>query len=394
MERKYIPPRLVDCNGDLTGAWYIIYRVFDTKAGRYQRFRITKGFRDLPTAEERYKWAEQLMKKINAKLQDTSFDPFLQNEVVITDEIGYEGKAKVRVATYDITHFINLYFSEHRSNLRKKSVQTYQSKVRVFTQWLEEHNLIYNHPKFFMAKWVTDFTTYLRAEKKVSNRTHNSYIQTLFSIWQWFIKMNFADTNPWSRADRLKYMSTSKRPFTKEQSKRIMERLAAMDPWLQFFCEFQYHLLTRPCSEQIRVKLDYIDWQHQTLKIPGHISKNHKTQLVAIPNVLFEKMLRMGLQDMPKGHYIFGKFGPSEIPASRDYFSKTFRKHLDALGIGKDWSMYSWKHTMNQRAAMKGIPIKEMQMQNRHHSLDQYDQYLKGLTVLDGKNLFDNLPEI
>lgn len=31
---------------------------------------------------------------------------------------------------------------------------------------------------------------------------------------------------------------------------------------------------------------------------------------------------------------------------------------------------------------------------NRHHSLDQFDQYLKGLTVRDGYNFYNNLPEL
>lgn len=66
---------------------------------------------------------------------------------------------------------------------------------------------------------------------------------------------------------------------------------------------------------------------------------------------------------------------------------------------GKFWfiwklslKMYSWKHTMNQRAAMAGIPLKGQQVQNRHQCLDQMDEYMKGLTVRDAKSLFTSIP--
>lgn len=107
-----------------------------------------------------------------------------------------------------------------------------------------------------------------------------------------------------------------------------------------------------------------------------------------------EKICQFKISEYPGNFYIFGRYCPSEKRVGRDHYSKAFRKILDHLKIGHDWSMYSWKHTMNQRAAMSGIPVRELQIQNRHHSLDQMNEYLKGLTVRDAKNLFSIIPKM
>lgn len=137
-----------------------------------------------------------------------------------------------------------------------------------------------------------------------------------------------------------------------------------------------------------------IDWHNQELIIRGEISKNKKTQRVAITNVFMQKIEQMEIRNYPGSYYIFGRSCPSDVLTSRDHFSKRFRKVLDKLGIGKGYSMYSWKHTMNQRAAIKGIPLKTIQIQNKHHSLDQLSAYLKGLTIRDVHLLFTDIPDL
>lgn len=395
MIRKIIPPRLVNNQMDLNSAWYIIYQVFDVKAGRFRRFRFSKGFSKFKTVDERMDYAMKQLQYWNDRLRDPAFDPFACNRVIVSDQLAYQRSPhKSRTAGYDIRHYLNQYFASQRKYLRKKSFATYQSRARIFSKWLVDEKLNRDHPKFFTFESAESFLKHIHSTRKIEPRTVNSYTQTMFTIWEWFCSREICEVNPWKKIRRLKYHSRSKRPFSPQQTEAIRKRLLAEDPWLWFFCEFQYYTLVRPCSEQQHLIADDIDWFAQTLKVRSEIAKNHKTQNVALPNHLIDRLREWDLMNIPKHWYIFGKTGPSERPAPRDYFSKQLRKHLTALGIGREWSMYSWKHTMNQRAALRGVPLKEMQMQNRHHSLDQMDQYMKSLTVVDGKNLYDNLPEI
>ena len=41
-----------------------------------------------------------------------------------------------------------------------------------------------------------------------------------------------------------------------------------------------------------------------------------------------------------------------------------------------------------------GVSVKELQMQLRHHSLDQVNAYLRQMGVMDMDNLVDRFPEI
>ena len=43
--------------------------------------------------------------------------------------------------------------------------------------------------------------------------------------------------------------------------------------------------------------------------------------------------------------------------------------------------LYSWKHTGVVMAVKAGIHIKQLQIQFRHHGLDQVDQYLRDLGI-------------
>lgn len=109
--------------------------------------------------------------------------------------------------------------------------------------------------------------------------------------------------------------------------------------------------------------------------------------------IRFDQIL-MPFLYIEKNISILGIYNPSGNRVGRDHSSAAFRKVIDNLKIGRDRSMYSWKHTMNQGSAMSGIPLKELRFQNRIHSLDRMDEYMKGLTVWDAKHLFTNIPKM
>lgn len=69
---------------------------------------------------------------------------------------------------------------------------------------------------------------------------------------------------------------------------------------------------------------------------------------------------------------------------------------LNALGFDKNkgYCLYSWKHTGAIQAVKNGVGVKELQIQLRHHSLDQVNEYLRQMGVWDLKNLQANFPAI
>jgi integrase len=393
MNRKVILPQLV--GKTMTDQWYVEFSVFDESEGKMVRFRKSKGFAALKTIQERRAYGIKQVVRWEAKLRDLKYNPFENNVVVITDTIEYRVNPKrVKHSEYNLSYFLNAYFKEKHGELRPKTINTYKAKARILLTWLENRQLHDYHPKYLSMPMIKAFSEYLVLNRQVHNRTFNAYVQTFSTIWEFMISKNVAEQNVWKGISKKRFQSKSQRPFSPEQSERIVQFLGKVNPWLLFYCEFQYHTLIRPCSEQPQIRVSDIDFHAHELIVRGEISKNKKTQRVAIPDQLMARVTEFQIQNSPGDYFVFGKYGPSPTPVGKDYFSKMFREVLTKLKIGKDWSMYSWKHTMNQRAAMQGIPVKELQIQNRHHSLDQMDAYLKGLTVRDAKNLFDNIPKM
>ncbi len=379
----------------LKDRWYIEFSVQNEQTGEFVRFRKFKGFSKLNTLEEKRSYGLKQLAYWEARLRDLQYDPFGDNIVVITDHMEYKiNPNRLKKSGYNLQYFMNQYFTEKKGMLRAKSYSTYMAKARIFLSWAEQQKIQDTHPKLLTIPMVNAFSQYLIRQRQVHNRSHNAYIQTMFSIWEFLKQKKVVDQNVWREVPKKRYYSQSLKPFSIEQSDRIRDFLGMSNPWLLFFCEFTYHTLVRPCSEQTRLKVSDIDFHNQELLVRGEISKNKKTQRIAIPNRLMKRIREYKIIEYPGDFYIFGRFCPSPDPVSVDYFSKIFRAVLTQLGMSKEWSMYSWKHTMNQRAAMNGVPVKELQIQNRHHSLDQMDTYLKGLTVKDAKSLFDKIPNL
>ncbi len=74
-----------------------------------------------------------------------------------------------------------------------------------------------------------------------------------------------------------------------------------------------------------------------------------------------------------------------------------YEKHkriLKKLNFGKGYCMYSWKHTGAIAAVKAGVSVKELQMQLRHHSLDETDKYLRQMGVRHITNFRVSMPDI
>ena len=154
-------------------------------------------------------------------------------------------------------------------------------------------------------------------------------------------------------------------------------------------CLLQYYCFIRP-NELRQLKVEFVNLHATYIEIPGLVSKNRKTQRVAIPNGLLSE-LNFLMQCEPE-HFIFG--GPGPESPGRDYLSKAHRRVLKALNIKGRYGFYSWKHTGAVKAYKAGINMKDLQLQLRHHSLDMVNEYLKNLGVMDSDRIKNQFPAI
>jgi len=132
------------------------------------------------------------------------------------------------------------------------------------------------------------------------------------------------------------------------------------------------------CHSEVRqLKRSYIRLDNNQIYIPGHISKNGKEGYVTIPES-FRRVIAESDEFNSDREYIFQSRN-IEKPVSKNMMGYRYRNLVKGLKLGRDFTLYSWKHSGVVAAYNAGIDIKTIQSQCRHHSLEQTDIYLKSL---------------
>lgn len=259
--------------------------------------------------------------------------------------------------------------------LRKKSAQTIASIVQTFLDWAESQNLYFYSD--IGGSQALAFFQYLIEVKKLHPTTLTTY--------RFRIKSFFKDVipNPFEKIKTFHTGTTPAKPFTHDEIAKLKAYMIEHDPQLWLFVRFVYFTLIRPNSELRLLKISDIDFSYGRITIPANIAKNKRYQTVVIPSAFLAQIQH--LKAYPKDFYIFSKSGePGIKPTSYNYFYNRHCKVLEAnaLRFGK-YQLYGWKHTGALAMIRAGIPMKQVQMQGRWHSLDQMDEYLRGFGLND-----------
>lgn len=265
--------------------------------------------------------------------------------------------------------------ARHEPNLRKKSYQTYISKL--------------NHLFKAVGDRVVDAATLawyfgqLPATQCSMAQTRKRQLRTIF---------NMADMG-----HLLENITVSKgqskplRYFQPHQVKQLMAWMAEHDPELRLYCQFVFYTFLRPRSELRLMRVSDIYFEERKILVRGEVAKNKKTEYVAIPDAFYPALV--ALMTRPPNSYIFPGTERGK-PGGYNTIGERHLKMLRELDYSSDYAMYSWKHTGAVMAVRAGIGLKELQLQLRHHSLDQVNAYLRQLNVTDFSNLRKAFPGI
>ncbi|BDS13088.1 tyrosine-type recombinase/integrase [Aureispira anguillae] len=262
---------------------------------------------------------------------------------------------------------------------RPKTYQCKKSKIDIFLKWMQR------------KKWTEDnvyqfFFEYLTKEKRVAPTTYNDYIRCITQALGWCDQQQLMEA-----IEKRKASPTPAAYFTQSQRTFLSNAIKNSNPNLWFFVQFVYYCFLRPRAELRLLKVGDVILEEQKILVPANIAKNKKQQYVAIPNAFFptvEKKIRNRNPNeylFPGNHYL--------SPTGMNTFGRQHRELLKELGFDTSrYKLYSWKHTGAVAAVKAGIHIKQLQIQLRHHSLDQVDEYLRQLGVSDLGDLRDNFP--
>lgn len=337
-----------DHGGDLGKKWFVHFK--DPETGRW--LKHYEGINTETTLEGREGAAKALLDKLLKAYKPPPANATTRGELYAALEL-------------------------KRATLRKKSFQSYAGKLNSLFEFLQGD-----------AVDVDGLSRYFQhCERTLAPGT---VYDTFFTIKQLLTDIGLGHLvgtykPPKPQPEPFRY-------FQKHEQKRLIEYLSEHDPELLLWCSFVYYCFLRPRSELRFLQIHHIHFDDAKILVPANVSKNKKSQYVVIPDAFLPALAV--LQSRNPRSYIFpGK--KQGKPTGYNTMGRRFHIVLDFLGFDtKLYNVYSWKHSGAVDCVKAGISIKELQLQLRHHSLDQVDQYLRQLGLIDLMGLKTNFPKI
>lgn len=350
-DKKNLPEiRLYSYDGDLSKEWFIYWYEGPKRIKKYTGINKENSIEGRSQAAEALKalWLEKLSEKID----------------------GFKGTAYQKQYKK-----LSDYLDQVRHNWRKKTEQTHLSRMSVFLRWNQRHEIT--------GERIKEFLAYQLSIGKQQN-TVGGYFRTFKNVFVPVFGKNILEGINIKKAD-----GTPAQYFSHGQVRFLSVRMAEQDPKLWLGVQLLYYCFIRPGESRL-LKVGDILLEESKICIPKEISKNKKTQYVIIPDAFMEDLENAVLGRNPS-EYILG----AKNPMSVNYLSQKHQAFLKSLNFDtKRHKLYSWKHTGAVAAVKSGIHIKQLQMQLRHHSLDQVNAYLRQLGVMDLEDFSSKMPKI
>lgn len=341
-EKKICPdPYRLYSPDDLSKKWFVYYYV------EGKRIRVYGDINKKKTKKARFLAAQQLISELDER------------------RVGDGQTIKERVYRW----------LEDQKNIWKKTTyDSYLNKIDIFYRRMGN---------FTTKEKIESFIKEIRKNRHPT--TYNTYVVTLRKVFREIDEFDLVkDLRP------VKSTKTPARYFMPGHVDMIKSYLLKHDPELWLFIQFIFYCFIRP-GELRQLKVSDVLLDEKKILIRSELSKNRKMQYVAIPEA-FESALH-SLRNKRPGDYIFpGTRAGKHI--SRNAMWNRHNKMLRELGFSNEFKLYSWKHTGAVMAVKAGVGVKELQMQLRHHSLDQVNEYLRQMGVWDMDKLRNNFPEI
>jgi len=409
-KKLVILPRLYDAAGNLDESWFVFYSYRNPKTDKMQRFRLYDGFKKLHSAPDRYAHAQKIMADLKAKIK-AGWTPFDEEQIIYEDLTQYANVAKVygqkRKSNLTLNVYLSEFLQETKIKVTPKTFESYQSKTRLFALWLERERLSENDISAITTDIILKFFDFLINERKLQGRTIQKYGQNLNQMFKSLLKKKkiFINPMPEELPRVANTVDFSAKPIRKDDIERFKKMIQKHDPQLWLAIQFEFYCFIRPGRELRLMKLQWIDFFNGTITIPSadvvkgnneKISKNGKAETVLIPGHFLKTLLHdYQLDKYHKSLYVFGRNRvPGPDPMGANTLRDRFNKYRDAMGLSKDYKFYSWKHTGGVNASNAGIPVKDIQMQMRHHSLDVTDKYLRKMKGIDSDHLKNRFPTL
>lgn len=359
---KFRPAQLNDCGGDLSGDWYIYYRIAPNETEALKLIKIRSDINRIHTLKERREYGRAICNAINTKLK-AGKDP---RESLIP-------RSEVIPALREL-------IESKRAQLRHRTYQSYHYAVNKLEKFLSGKGTIYMEDlnRQLIRQFMDSMTS--RNYKGYTVNGIRSYISSLFNLWA--DRQEEPPVNPFKGIPHSHEEIGRNVSFSESERLQLWEYLKTHNPELYLFTRFIFFTFIRPI-ELLRLRVGDIRPEMGEIIIQAHQSKNKRQQSVVIPDAFKEEIRAMNLESFPMDYALFStNLKPGAKFRGRNMVTVDHTKVLRHLKMKPDLTLYSWKHTGVVVAYTSGIDVYSIMRQLRHHSLDQTMIYLKSLGLV------------
>jgi integrase len=221
--------------------------------------------------------------------------------------------------------------------------------------------------------------------KPWSAGTINKQWEFINTIFAWMTIEEYMQINPLKgKIVKLDSTTTIHKWYNRETAAIVKDRLIKEKkyPWLLRVCQFTYWILIRSKSELQNIRIGDIDFDLHQINFRKEWTKAKKDQNRDY-SPEFQKVLdEMGLKNMPKDWYIFGKGGkPGPDKCGHNSFSNAWSEIRKELNLSEDYTIYGWKHTRIVHMMMLGFSSYEISHAARHSNTKTTEDYKKDYDI-------------
>ncbi|OIQ27977.1 MAG: integrase [Bacteroidetes bacterium MedPE-SWsnd-G2] len=347
--------------------WYVYFSFRNPKTGKLERQTNLKGNANSYTKRaNRLKVLKPIQKRL-IHILEAGYNPYSEDNSLVVHKLrGTQPEAKLSKPIIEqptplkvvnsenkveekpklvlsIKDALELVLSTKQKVLNETSYPKFKSKIGQFERWLYNNNFKAEECISLVTK--KDVIEFLNdVLQRTSARTRNNSRIDISSFFQTLVDNEILQDNFVKKINVLKSKPTRNKTYTKTNLDEVHVFMNENYPTLSLFVKFMSYSVIRPI-EVCRLKVGDINIEQREIYVKA---KNKPLQTKRLTQILLDEL--PDLSKLDKDLYLFtpeGIGGEWDIKSynKRGYFSNQFKKVKDQFGLGKEYGLYSFRHT-------------------------------------------------
>lgn len=376
LKKKYSTPNIYDANGDLSKRWYVYYSFRNPETDKLERqTHIYAGVNKFKNLRER-KNAIKILAQAVENILENGYNPYEDEEISTT-----ENDKK-----YNIEEAVAFSLELKQNTLKENSFRDFRVRIKAFEKWLLANGFENRYITSVDKKTTITFLNNVLSTTSAKNRNNTRAILSMF--FQSLEDNDIIPDNFVKKINVLKSNPERNKTYSSKQEVDIFNYLKSNDELMLLFIQFISYNHLRPV-EVVRLQIKDVNIKDRRLYVRA---KNKAVKVKIIPEILLASL--PDLEKYNPESYLFTPNGIGQEWATnetdkRDYFSKRFKKVKDNFGLGKDYGLYSFRHTfitkLYHEFVKNSTPFEaksKLMLITGHETMVALDKYLRDIDAV------------